>query len=285
MVNIKNKTEFTPFQVFTGTHAQGNTAYVSLADTLPTSINTISDAYNIDLQPDVTYVFLESIHTNEYAIRWFCNNIMIQRCGHGTLAAAQYLQSRFPSDCYYFHSVREKLQVISTKHRLWLKLPVEKLIPQQKYKIETQFNFFTGRVALTDDLQGYIIAELSSNQKVIDFQLNEEIIEFIEERALIITSKSEKNKKKSNHDISFRYFAPQYGSREDQATGSAASILWPFWKDELTLNEESPLLCKQLSSKGGLLYISNNIDNKEKSTKNEESIFVSGKIDKINNDL
>lgn len=45
-------------------------------------------------------------------------------------------------------------------------------------------------------------------------------------RAVIATAQAERG---HDHDVCLRYFAPQYGKREDTATGSAAAVLGAFW--------------------------------------------------------
>ena len=233
----------TLFKVFTGRQAYGNSATVLLVDNLPED-NTCDLTHT-----DNTTVYLQSrIEGHEYEIRWFNSNGRIQRCGHGTLAAAAFLQQLYKQSAYLFHSATETLHVKILQDRYSLTLPIEKL------RGNASAIFSHKRAAQTNNEKGYLIAELDSEQQVRKFRLNPAIVESIRQRALIITAKM--SAKGSASTIIFRYFAPQYGIEEDSATGSAASVLWPFWNESLGKQpKNSTLLCYQASTEGGRFEI------------------------------
>jgi predicted PhzF superfamily epimerase YddE/YHI9 len=62
---------------------------------------------------------------------------------------------------------------------------------------------------------------------------------------VICTSKSE------NYDFVSRFFAPAVGVNEDPVTGSAHTMLIPFWADKLGNTE---MVAKQISARGGILH-------------------------------
>jgi predicted PhzF superfamily epimerase YddE/YHI9 len=67
----------------------------------------------------------------------------------------------------------------------------------------------------------------------------------LDARGLIITAKGK--------DIDFvsRFFAPQCGINEDPVTGSAHTMLTPYWAERLGKNS---LTARQLSARGGELH-------------------------------
>jgi PhzF family phenazine biosynthesis protein len=67
-------------------------------------------------------------------------------------------------------------------------------------------------------------------------------------RGVIVTVKAEK------YDFVSRFFAPAVGVNEDPVTGSAHTILIPYWSKELGKNE---MIAKQVSARGGILYCKN----------------------------
>jgi PhzF family phenazine biosynthesis protein len=67
-------------------------------------------------------------------------------------------------------------------------------------------------------------------------------------RGVICTSKSDK------YDFVSRFFAPAVGVNEDPVTGSAHTMLIPYWSGVLGKNE---LTAKQVSARGGILHCKN----------------------------
>jgi predicted PhzF superfamily epimerase YddE/YHI9 len=67
-------------------------------------------------------------------------------------------------------------------------------------------------------------------------------------RGVICTSKSE------TYDFVSRFFAPAVGVNEDPVTGSAHTMLIPYWSGVLGKNE---LTAKQVSARGGIVFCKN----------------------------
>ena len=64
-------------------------------------------------------------------------------------------------------------------------------------------------------------------------------------RGIIATAKSK------DYDFVSRFFAPAVGINEDPVTGSAHTMLIPFWAEQLQKKE---MLAKQVSLRGGVLH-------------------------------
>ena len=67
-------------------------------------------------------------------------------------------------------------------------------------------------------------------------------------RRLIVTAKT----KTEPYDFVSRFFAPRAGINEDPVTGSAHSVLGPFWQSKL---HKSELLAYQASRRGGVIRV------------------------------
>lgn len=258
------------FAVFTGPQAQGNLASVELVDNLPELAEHLSKVEPQPSYSNSTRVYIRALGKETFSIRWFSETAAIQRCGHGTLAAAafvdNYLQQEFQQGernykrhCkrnYTFRSDLENLLVSASESCYSLRLPITPLTfcqlkPAHNEQEALILLIQARRVATSGASDGYIIFELEDETAVRQFQLKPDIVAAINKRALIITAKSQKAEK----DIVFRYFAPYYGQQEDTATGSAASILWPFWQQEFGQKKPS-FNCLQLSAKGGIFELS-----------------------------
>jgi len=70
-------------------------------------------------------------------------------------------------------------------------------------------------------------------------------LEKVDARAVIVTAPGEKA------DFVSRFFAPRVGVDEDPVTGSAHTVLIPFWAEKLGKTEMKAL---QLSRRGGTLF-------------------------------
>jgi PhzF family phenazine biosynthesis protein len=288
----KNNQSLCIFNVFSAetiknVSCKGNPASVFLVDKLPTLkqhltfLNTLKDVIKKhDIAEFITFVYISNLNDLEYSIRWFSSTSVIKRCGHGTLAAAAFVcrhlnqkASLSESAPLIFNSDIESLKVkINLKennlgiktHFYCLQLKQEALT-KSNYKLILEDELNICSEAKTQDDDGYIIFELENEAAVTEFKLSKKLINTINKRALIITTIASNQE----YDIAFRYFAPFYGELEDNATGSAASIIMPFVKAKFVnekgfnvqiLSEKKPLQlrqlrCYQASKNGGFFTI------------------------------
>lgn len=98
---------------------------------------------------------------------------------------------------------------------------------------------------------GYLILRLQDDTNLTVIQPNLELLEQTTNRALIVTSAQTTD---PDIDYQIRYFAPQYGVKEDSATGSANEVAAHFWRKRLNKVE---MRCYQASNAGGQIYIKN----------------------------
>jgi predicted PhzF superfamily epimerase YddE/YHI9 len=72
-----------------------------------------------------------------------------------------------------------------------------------------------------------------------------QLMKTVETRGIIVTAPS------AEYDFVSRFFAPAQGIDEDPVTGSAHTMLIPYWA-KITGKKE--LIAKQISRRGGILY-------------------------------
>ncbi len=187
------------------------------------------------------------VERNDYfEIRWFTPTIEVELCGHATLAAAYVLfnQVNYRKDEIVFET-QEKLtlRVSKSGDLLILDFPADEyspcdvlpeivngigVIPLETYKSRL---FYMAVLASEEDVSG-ICPDLNS-------------ILQLKGAGLIISAPGK------NVDFVSRFFAPQSGINEDPVTGSAHTLLTPYWSRRL---KKKNLIAKQISKRGGVLY-------------------------------
>ena len=182
---------------------------------------------------------------NCYHIRWFTPEAEVDLCGHATLATSHVMfqHLNIATDQICFHSRSGKLSVKKEGDLLVLNFPASKV--EAKYipsVLKTAFGIhpqecYKGR----DDLM--LIFKSESDIE----NLNPDFSKMLEStaRGIICTAKSEK------YDFVSRFFAPSVGVNEDPVTGSAHTMLIPYWSKQLN---KPNLKAKQISKRGGILH-------------------------------
>jgi PhzF family phenazine biosynthesis protein len=180
-----------------------------------------------------------------FHIRWFTPKVEVNLCGHATLASAHVIFT----DCGYqgeiisFESRSGILNVTRENDQLILDFPSN--IPQraalpndfvQALNI-TPVQCFRGK----DDYLLLYKSQQEIEALIPDFRK----LEKVDARAVIVTAPG------NNADFVSRFFAPRVGVDEDPVTGSAHTVLIPFWSEKLNKKEMKAL---QLSRRGGTLF-------------------------------
>jgi PhzF family phenazine biosynthesis protein len=180
-----------------------------------------------------------------FRIRWFTPKVEVNLCGHATLASAHVLFNHMDhaGSSVTFQSRSGELSVSRENELLILDFPANK--PQ--------------RAALPDDFvhalnmtpvqchrgkEDYLLLYRSQQEieaLIPDFRR----LEKTDARAVIVTAPGDKC------DFVSRFFAPRVGVDEDPVTGSAHTILIPFWAERLAKTEMHAM---QLSRRGGNLF-------------------------------
>lgn len=224
---------------FTDNPHKGNPAGVCLvqnewpADELMQSI-----AANVNLS-ETAFVLKKN---GEMFIRWFTPTVEVDLCGHGTLAAAHILHERFGGRLV-LKTERFTLPVEYSDGILILDFPKAELNRVDVRDVPACFNI-TPKEAFTANDEYMLVFE--SQAQVENAVCDLVKASQIDRSGFIITAKADM----PGFDFVSRYFGPKIGIDEDPVTGSAHTILSPYWQKILGKDE---FRAAQLSKRSGEL--------------------------------
>lgn len=180
-----------------------------------------------------------------YHIRWFTPAAEVKLCGHATLASAHVLfyHLNYAEKVIQFNSQSGILRVRRDDNLLVMNFPASSIeevkMPEnlaEAFPIQPK-KCIKGR----DDLMLVFEKEMD----IVNLNPNFQKLMETETRGIIVTAKSVK------YDFVSRFFAPKVGINEDPVTGSAHTMLIPYWAKVLNKNK---LTAKQISARGGILH-------------------------------
>ncbi|MCL2375907.1 MAG: PhzF family phenazine biosynthesis protein [Defluviitaleaceae bacterium] len=181
---------------------------------------------------------------DEFGIRWFTPTVEVPLCGHATLAAAHVL---FVHEGYEgsltFKSVDHTLKVTREDEMLVLDFPMDKIWQIGAEDVPQCFNFTPKEVWRgTEEYLLVFEDEMQVKNAVCDLKKASNI----DLSGFIITAPSDRD----DLDFVSRYFGPKIGIDEDPVTGSAHTLLVPYWQKVLGKDK---FCAAQLSARGGRL--------------------------------
>jgi PhzF family phenazine biosynthesis protein len=182
---------------------------------------------------------------NGFHIRWFTPAAEVDLCGHATLASAYVLFNHlnYAENEIRFDSRSGILKVKKEHDLIILNFPASKLteieIP------ENLRNAFNHKPIKSLKGRDDIMLIFENEEQITELKPDFQQILASKTRGIIVTAKSE------IYDFVSRFFAPAVGVNEDPVTGSAHTMLIPYWSKELGKNE---LTAKQVSARGGIVH-------------------------------
>lgn len=248
---------------FTGELFSGNPAAVCLLDEwIPDQL-----MQSIAAENNLSETAFINLSTEPIEIKWFSPRREVDLCGHATLAASRVLfdHSEYKSkDKLTFKSGRGLLSAHMNNGLIYLDFPIDSPQTIEKNKSMELFGFEAKSVLRGQDDYLFIF----DDEKIIrDITPNFDLISGLDLRGVIISARSDED------DFVSRCFYPNYGINEDPVTGSAHTLLAPYWSSELNKKE---LKARQLSIRGGVLYLNINADRVK--IGGETSLFLFGEI-------
>ncbi|MEJ2509592.1 MAG: PhzF family phenazine biosynthesis protein [Gammaproteobacteria bacterium] len=183
-----------------------------------------------------------------WRIRWFTPVCEVDLCGHATLAAAWVLFAEHlgDADSVTFQSRSGPLTVRrEASGRLALDFPALHGEPcEPPAALTAGLGAIPGEVHAAMDYLAVFDTESEIRELTPDFAA----LSALDRRGVIVTAPG------TDIDFVSRFFAPSAGIPEDPVTGSAHSMLVPYWAKRLG---KSFLVAEQLSARGGTLYCEN----------------------------
>lgn len=191
---------------------------------------------------ETAFIVKESDH---YKIRWMTPTIEVPLCGHATLASGYVLFNIIDKklEKIKFMSQSGELIVEKNGELLTMDFPAQKPVLTEitgnitkcfdKKPVEALVNGF------------YVLIVFDSEEYVRNYNPNFELLKLIHDHGVIISAKGK------DADFVSRMFAPNDGINEDPVTGSAHTVLVPYWSEKLGKKNFRAL---QVSKRGGELF-------------------------------
>jgi len=191
---------------------------------------------------ETAFVLEEDDH---YRIRWFTPATEVKLCGHATLASAHifYTELNHTKSEVWFESLSGLLKVARKDHDTYtLDFPANP--PQETNEVpDGIFEGLGTDGALFKTSFDYMVV-LSNQQVIENLKPNFSSLAKVKARGVIVTARG------NEVDFVSRCFYPQSGVNEDPVTGSAHTIMVPYWADQL---KKTALRAIQLSKRRGYL--------------------------------
>jgi len=188
--------------------------------------------------------FFVKLDDGSYHIRWFTPTVEVDLCGHATLASAYVLFNElgYADNVIRFQSKSGELMVTRNGDMITLDFPANPpAVVEVPEGLLEGLKISSGKVMFG----GWDYVVVLDSQEAVE-QLDPDFLTLGKVKARGFTSTAKGN------DVDFvsRSFFPQSGINEDPVTGSAHTIVTPYWSKEL---DKTKLTAKQLSSRGGFL--------------------------------
>lgn len=178
---------------------------------------------------------------DSYQLRWFTPTTEVDLCGHATLASAHVLfeELGYPKDTIRFDSNSGELRVQKRGDSLIMNFPASDL---NKATVPDFLEEAVGVPAqeLYRDTDYLYVVESEEQVRALDPDIR--AMKQADVRGIIVTAPGDE------FDFVSRFFAPAAGVNEDPVTGSAHTMLTPYWSKRLGKKE---LVGRQVSERGG----------------------------------
>lgn len=213
--------ELTIFQVdaFAEKVFEGNpAAVIPLSEWLPDdTLQAIAAENNLS---ETAYFINQGDH---YHLRWFTPAKEVRLCGHATLASAHVLFEHlgFKEEEIVFKALGGTLKVRKQGNLYTMDFPADSFQESQDAALamEALGKPILDIVRGTDDL----LVRINSEEELQSLEPDFPAIAKLPYRGLIVTAPGKET------DIASRCFYPAYGIDEDPVTGSAHTLLTPYW--------------------------------------------------------
>jgi len=233
----------------------GNPAAVLVLDEAPSDEWMAAVARETNLS-DTGFVIREQVPDADFRLRWFTPTLEIDLCGHATLASAHCLYEDGMQGPIRFATRSGVLTVdqradgsLAMDFPAWFSTPFEaRSAIAEAIGVPVEW---TGRA----DNESFLLALVADESSVRDLIPDLAAVEGLDALVgLIVTAGADPGQE---YDFVSRVFAPQAGIPEDPVTGSAHTVLAPYWADRLG---RTSLVGLQASPRSGLVGVELNGD-------------------------
>lgn len=179
-----------------------------------------------------------------YRLRWFTPTTEVDLCGHATLASAHVLfeELNYQDDTIQFDSNSGPLQVQKRDGKLVMNFPTSDL---NEASVPDFLEEAVGVPAIELYRDTDYLYVVESEEQVRALEPDIRAMKQADVRGIIVTAPGDQV------DFVSRFFAPSAGVDEDPVTGSAHTMLTPYWSRRLKKNK---LVGRQVSQRGGTVH-------------------------------
>lgn len=238
---------------FTDRPFTGNPAVVVALAEMPSDgwMGALAREMNVS---DTAFVVPEESAGADYRLRWFTPVSEVDLCGHATLAAAHcLLDDREPGKVRF--STRSGILTVTRDPDGSLAMDFPANPPEQIAVPEGLAGALGVAVAWAGrGANNQILTVVDDEPTVRRITPDFAALSGIEAQAVIVTAAAPTGQ---THDFVSRVFAPREGIPEDPVTGSAHTVLGPYWRDRLG---RQPLVGLQASTRPGYVRVTVNGD-------------------------
>lgn len=215
---------------FTETPFTGNPAAVLLLDEAASDEWLLAMARETSV-PDTGFVIREELPDADFRLRWFTPTVEVDLCGHATLASAHCLFEDGVRGPIRF-ATRSGVLTVSQRSDGSLAMDFPAWPPTENEARSAAAEALGVPVEWTGqtDNDVFLLALVADERTVRDLIPDLTAVGRLDASALIATAVADPGQ---GYDFVSRLFAPTLGIPEDPVTGSAHTVLAPFWANRL----------------------------------------------------
>jgi PhzF family phenazine biosynthesis protein len=202
--------------------------------------------------PDTGFVIREEVPDADFRLRWFTPTVEIDLCGHATLASAHCLFADGVPGPIRFAT---RSGVLTVDHRadgaLAMDFPVwaSSEFEEARAAVAAALGAPVEWTARTEN-GAFLLALMHDEDTVRQLEPDLDAVAVLDASVgLIPTAPADPG---AEYDFVSRVFAPQAGIPEDPVTGSAHTVLAPYWAERLG---RTSLTGRQVSRRSGLVGV------------------------------
>lgn len=232
---------FAQIDAFAGRPFAGNPAAVIPLDAWldDATLQAIAEENNLS---ETAFLVPDEGDEADYELRWFTPAVEVALCGHATLASGHYILDREQDrDLVRFRTRRSGvLEVARHGDNYLMALPAYAPEPQVVPGLLEALG--VARAETLRHPRGYDLTVMDSAEAVLALAPDFRTLAAIGDTLNIVTAPG------TDTDVISRVFAPAAGIDEDPVTGSAHSVLVPYWAERLGRRQFTAF---QASRRGG----------------------------------